>query len=364
MSIQRQATATMASLFIVYPKIEEYISLREASALITAMAMAGMFTHSDYDPYRILFSEVTNYVSGGIAYETSLRAIARAVNINEHIASKFIRGCFKFNNLKLLYPAAGYAYGSEYEAVVPHVTAQLAGYVMNYLVGDMFIPADSKKSNKNRREKYGTFYLFSQFVQIKNLCEGLGVKLYFLEVIDFIRSHPDRKFSRSEFASKKIFIDEVIDYAREYDEERFNEYRDQIETLLLEYDDCTTLPDFGLFKSKLKLDDLNLNLNKFKSSFSDLITVPPDSKSDDIKVVEYANIMGDDVMYIDNIDRENMSNLEPIVQAPIAAPGVQFPIAVPIAQVNRLFATAPVTRVDQQFEDDTARAIALSMQDQ
>lgn len=351
MSIQRQATHILTGLYVMCPKLDQVISLRTAKDLISAMAVAGMFVNDSFVKLNAYTNETSSRVNASINYEFSIRAIARSIGINEYIASKFIRNCFIANKFEYMYPHTENVFGSEYECVVPHVTAQLAPYVIEFLAGDNYLPIQpdtdikSKYSSRDRihKDKYGTFYLLREFAKIKETRSDLPAKLYLLEVIEYIRSHPDRRIPRGEFTPRKIFIDEIIDYAREYDEIRFNQFHDEIGELMLLYNDCAVLPDCHAFKKMVKLDKLHGEIKLFDSVFANLIG-PEKLEPEQCEYPE-AELVSD--------GKESKSDACDNCDAP--APAEVTAVAIVPQRARQT--------VDQQFEDDTARAIALSIQD-
>lgn len=360
MSIQRQAMSIMTSLFAIFPDLETRLSCRAATSLISTMAIAGMFLPTDC-PYQSRGQELLNHVTAGINYELSILAIARSLGIDGNTASTFIRSCFASNKLELLYPFVDTVFGLEYEHIARHTGTQLAQYVVEYLAGDQYMcagddntPQKKSKHGKvsaSKQKTYGTFFLLSDFIKIKDMSADLPMKLYFLEVIEFIQSHPDRRIPKNELTSKKIFIDEIIDYAREYDESRFEQFRDEIGDLLLTLDDHSTLPDCQSLKSKLNLFKLNANIKTFKEGFANFMR-SENKVADEPATVPDADA---DAELVQEIAPENTPALLPNIALTPKNNVSNTPII-----IRRI--THAGIDLDQQFEEDTARAIHASLE--
>lgn len=364
MSIQRQAMMVMTNLYAVYPDLEKLLSCRMATELFSAMAISNMCTQDDTQ-YYFDREAIHTYVTQGIMYELNIRAIARSLNIDENIASGFVRGCFITNKIGTVYPCVYDIFGVSYEHVSRHIGNHLTQYVIEFLAGDRYHEIqnsdidpqpkiDSRRNSGVNQKIYGTFYLLKDFLNIKKIRGGLPIKLYFLEVIQFIQSHPDRRISNGEFASKKIFIDEIIDYAREYDEVRFEQFRDGIAELLLLFDDCSILPDCQSLKVKLGLSELITNINTIKNGFTWFMKLAEseeslsESKSDGDSHQE-ADSINESKIYSENMSE---SNTETTFE-PNTTPNVVRPASIVALHEPDDF--------DRQFKEDIARAIELSL---
>lgn len=379
MSIQRQSMTLMTGLYGVYPDLEKRLSSRSAMSLISAMAIAGMFTQTKESEYNCRdFDERKQHALASIYYELSLRAIAKSIGIDEYVACGFIRGCFAANNLSGLYPNVANMFGTEYSHVVSLLGDHLTQYVIEYLAGVEYRPERvdknperraSRNSSQYKREKYGTFYLLPVFAKIKKMRNDLPVKLYFLEVIAFIQSHPDRLIPRpNHLTSKKIFIDEIIDYAREYDAARFEQFHDEISDLLLAFDECSTLPDCQSLKSKLGLFNLGMEIKTIKNGFTDFMkstveepeskkSPKPDSESESDDVD--AKVDADAEAGVNDVADDAPQRLE--LEAARALSAALAPAGSPAGSPVAPRINVRRANVDQQFEQDTARAIELSL---
>lgn len=391
MSIQRQAMSIMTRLYAIYPDLEKQLSYRAATNLLSAMAISGMFLSVDHIPNGSRYDEHMYYVTSGIRYELDVRAIARSLGIDEHIASKFIRGCFVANKSNLLYPCTYVTFGSEYEAVARHLNLEMVRDVIEYLAGNHYTPSGKAVgpmlAADRERIKYGTFYLLKHFIKLEQICNGLPAKQYFLEVINFIQSHPDRKLPKGEFTPRKIFIDEIVDYAREYDEARFERFYDEIATMLLGFDDCSTLPDCQSLKSKLGLFKLHEQVKTIHDAFANFIeSATPqsdagnDAKSDageDRKRAPFVANESESSADDNSSDHESEGDVAGTPRTPESegdaseseeASDLMLPAVNSTARTIFPRACSPrpqsprrMLTPDQQFDEDVARAIELSL---